>query len=84
MNPFWFGNPTGIGQQTSAAQIITASAPGNGVRSARRKRKSSRTTAARSRRASPAKRSSKRGRARLVKGSAAAKAYMAKIRRKRK
>lgn len=86
MNPFWSGNPASIGQQTRAAQIIVMGAPGNGMRSTRRKRKASRKTAARTRRASPAKRATKRGgrRARLVKGSAAAKAYMAKIRRKRR
>lgn len=87
MNPFWLGNPAGIGQQTRAAQIITANAPGNGIRGTRtrRKRKASRKTAVRARRASPAKRATRRGKApRLVKGSAAAKAYMAKIRRKRR
>lgn len=82
MNPFWYGNPSAIGQQTRAGQIIVAGAPGNGV--TRRKRKSSRKTAARTRRASPAKRRAPARRARMVKGSAAAKAYMAKIRRKRK
>jgi len=82
MNPFWAGNPAAIGQQTRAGQLIVASAPGNGMRRApKRKRKASRKTAARKRRASPAKRSRP---ARLVKGSAAARAYMAKIRRKRR
>jgi hypothetical protein len=85
MNPFLFGNPAGIGQQTRAGQIIVATSAGNGMRGTSRKRKASRKTAARTRRASPAKRATKRGgRARLVKGSAAAKAYMAKIRRKRR
>ena len=85
MNPFWFGNPQGIGQQTRAGQLIVASSAGNGMRSTRRKRKASKKRAPRTRRASPAKRATKRGkRARLVKGSAAAKAYMAKIRRKRR
>jgi len=83
MNPFLFGNPAGVGQSTRASQIIIAGAAGTGMRRApKRKRKASRKTAARTRRASPAKRASKR--ARLVKGSAAAKAYMAKIRRKRR
>jgi hypothetical protein len=85
MNPFWLGNPAGVGQQTRAAQILIAGAAGNGVRGVRRKRKASRKTAPRARRASPAKRATRRGKTpRLVKGSAAAKAYMAKIRRKRR
>lgn len=83
MNPFWFGNPAAIGQQTRAGQIIIQSAAGNGVRRGpKRRRKATKKRAVRARRASPAKRKS--GRARLVKGSAAAKAYMAKIRRKRR
>lgn len=83
MNPFLFGNPAALGQQTLAGRVIVASAAGNGMRAApKRRRKASRKTAARTRRASPAKRKS--GRARLVKGSRAAKAYMAKIRRKRR
>lgn len=86
MNPFWAGNPAALGQQTMAGKIIVATSAGNGARGAPpRRRKASRKTAARTRRASPAKRAPKsRGRARLVKGSAAAKAYMAKIRRKRR
>ena len=85
-SPFTAGNPQGIGQQTLVGRVI-----GSGFsRSTRagtrpkRKRKATRKTAARrsTRRATPRKRASKR--ARLVKGSAAAKAYMAKIRRKRK
>lgn len=85
MNPFWAGNPSSLGQQTRAGQIIVATSPGNGMAGTRRKRKGSRKTAARTRRASPAKRATRRGKApRLVKGSAAAKAYMAKIRRKRR
>lgn len=85
MNPFWMGNPAGIGQQTRANQLIIASAPGNGLRSTKRKRKATRKTAARRSSANPAKRATRRGKAaRLVKGSAAAKAYMAKIRRKRR
>ena len=85
MNPFWAGNPSALGQQTRAGQIIVATSPGNGMAGPRRKRKASRKSAPRTRRASPAKRAAKRGgRARLVKGSAAAKAYMAKIRRKRR
>lgn len=84
MNPFWLGNPTSIGQQTRAAQIIVAGAAGNGVRGTRRKRKASRKVAARRAPRSAAKRANRKGRPRLVKGSAAAKAYMAKIRRKRR
>lgn len=80
-NPFWAGNPSAIGQQTRAGQIITMNGSGRAA-APRRRRKASRKTAARTSRASPAKRKSKR--ARLVKGSAAAKAYMAKIRRKRR
>ncbi len=86
MNPFLFGNPAGLGQQTRAGQIIVASAAGNGMRAApRRKRKASRKVAARRAPRSAAKRANRRAKpARLVKGSAAAKAYMAKIRRKRR
>ena len=68
-------------QQTAAAQMLAAKASGRrgGVRSARKRRaKAKRASAA------PRKRRAKRGRARLVKGSAAAKRYMASIRRKRK
>jgi len=85
MNPFLWANPAAFGQQTAAGKIIVAGAAGNGMaRPARRKRKSSRKTAARSAPRSAAKRRSPKRRARLVKGSAAAKAYMAKIRRKRR
>lgn len=83
-NPFTAANPAALGQQTYAGQVIGT---GGGLANTRgtatkRRRKSSKKTAVRARRASPAKRAGKR--ARLVKGSAAAKAYMAKIRRKRK
>lgn len=86
MNPFLFGNPTAMGQQTAASRIIVAFSQGNGgMRGAPRRRKASRKTAARRSVSSPAKRATKRGgRARLVKGSAAAKRYMASIRRKRR
>lgn len=80
-NPFAAMNPAGIGQQTLVNQVISSGATA-GRAPARRKRKASRKTATRARRASPAKRATKRPR--MVKGSAAAKAYMAKIRRKRK
>lgn len=82
INPFIWGNPASFGQQTPAAQIILAQASGRtgGLRSARKRRKKARAAAP-----SRKRRSAKRGRpARLVKGSRAAKAYMAKIRRKRK
>jgi hypothetical protein len=82
MNPFWAGNPASIGQQTLAGQIITANASRGGSAGPRRKRRASKKSAPRTRKASRAKRAGKR--ARLVKGSAAAKAYMAKIRRKRR
>ena len=78
-NPFWAGNPSAIGQQTRAGQIIVAGAPGNGTARRSKKRKApraaARATARRVKRGKPA---------RLVKGSAAAKAHMAKIRRKRR
>jgi hypothetical protein len=84
MNPFLFGNPAAIGQQTAAARLITAYSAGNGTTRgpARRRRKAPRAAA----RKTAKRRSAKaRGRpARLVKGSAAARAYMAKIRRKRR
>jgi hypothetical protein len=83
MNPFMFGNPASIGQQTAANRLITAYAPGNGAttRGPRRKRrKVARATA----RKTAKRRASKARPARLVKGSAAARAYMAKIRRKRR
>jgi hypothetical protein len=83
MNPFWLGNPAAIGQQTRAGQIIVAGAPGNGVgRAPRRKSRGAKRAAVKAR-VTRAVRSRVR-KARLVKGSAAAKAYMAKIRRKRK
>lgn len=83
MNPFLFGNPAGVGQQTLAGKIIVANAAGNGgARAPRRKARKSRTARATTRRAAARKPRAKK--ARLVKGSRAAKAYMAKIRRKRR
>lgn len=85
MNPFIFGNPTSIGQQTAAAKLITQYAQGNGwgTRGPRRKRK--KATRAKSRTVARTRSRKARSKpARLVKGSAAAKAYMAKIRRKRR
>jgi hypothetical protein len=75
-------NATAWGQQTLAAQTLAAKASGRrgGMRSARKRR-------AKAKRAGsvPRKRRAKsRGKARLVKGSAAAKRYMASIRRRRK
>jgi hypothetical protein len=86
-NPFMAGNPSSIGQQSLVGQVIGTGATGRGSAIAPRKRRSSRKTAAR--RAAPMggmRRPPARGKkpARLVKGSAAAKAYMAKIRRKRR
>jgi hypothetical protein len=82
VNPFLFGNPAGFGQQTAAARLVTALSQGNGMRgTARRRKRKSTKRAASTRRAGPKR---KAGRARLVKGSAAAKRYMASIRRKRR
>ena len=88
-NPFVYANPSALGQQTAASQIITMRNGGSVGRATRtrRKRRASTMAAPRRRRASPAKRAAprqRRGAARLVKGSAAARAYMAKIRRKRR
>ena len=80
------GGFAGFAQQTPATQAMFQRAGRKGgLRSAarRRKRKSKTTAKRATRRASP-KRKSTRRKARLVKGSAAAKRYMASIRRKRK
>jgi hypothetical protein len=75
---------TGIGQMTPAAQSVLQRAGGgmrgrsNGPKRRRTKKKAA-ASGARKR-----KRSRSKKPARLVKGSKAAKAYMAKIRRKRK
>ena len=74
----------GAGQQTQAVQFGLRQAMGTNRTmkrsgsSKRRKKKRAGVSSA------PRKRRAKRGKARLVKGSAAAKAYMAKIRKKRK
>ena len=77
-------NSTAWGQQTAAAQMMAAKATGRmgGMRSARKRRKKARAST----RAAPRARrkTARRAKARLVKGSAAAKRYMASIRRKRK
>lgn len=72
-------NPIAMGQNSVAAQWMYAKAAGarGGKRTQRRRRKAKAAAPSRKRR------SSKRP-ARLVKGSRAAKAYMAKIRRKRR
>jgi len=82
MNPFLMGNPAAFGAQTMASRIIIGSAAGNAFgRGPRRRKRKSTKRAAVTRRAGPKR---KAGRARLVKGSAAAKRYMASIRRKRR
>lgn len=75
----------GAGQQTQAAQLIELGMPRTSS-PRRRKRKTAKRAAPRRRAAKrkTAKRASKKRPARLVKGSAAAKRYMASIRRKRK
>lgn len=75
------GGFAGNAQQTSATQLMFAKATGSkGGRTTQRRRRKAKKTATRSR-----KRKSPRARkARLVKGSAAAKRFMASIRRKRK
>jgi len=76
-------NSVAWGQQTAAAQHMAAKATGRrgGMRSATKRRKArTKTVRVRARKRS----GTKRGKARLVKGSAAAKRYMASIRRKRK
>ena len=88
-NPFLFGNPTGVGQQTAVGQALVMRASGTATRRRSKKKRSVRGIAPRKRkpmrsgRASRA-RGARRKPARLVKGSAAAKRYMASIRRKRR
>lgn len=75
----------GWNQQTPAAQTIMRAglAVGRALRSARRSRRSKAATSKKRKKRS-ASSSTRRKATRLVKGSAAAKAYMAKIRAKRK
>jgi len=76
-------NSVAWGQQTLASQTLAAKASGRrgGMRSARKRRKAkSKTVRVRARKRG----GTKRGKARLVKGSAAARRYMASIRRKRR
>lgn len=68
-----------VGQQTPAIQVLLRGGLAVARRPARR-RKARKAVA----RAAPKRKRSVRAAARLVKGSAAAKRYMAKIRRKRK
>lgn len=76
------GGFAGFAQQTAATQALFQRAGRKGgLRSARKRRK----TKAKTKRAKTTRRRTTRGKkARLVKGSAAAKRYMASIRRKRK
>ena len=76
-------NRAAWGQQTLASQHLAAKASGRrgGIRSARKRRKARASVAAPRKRRSRAR---TRVKARLVKGSAAAKRYMASIRRKRR
>jgi hypothetical protein len=79
------GGFAGMAQQTPATQQAFAQVAGRrgGQTTQRRRRRKAKASAApRRRRKSSGRR--RRGRARLVKGSAAAKRYMAKIRRKRR
>lgn len=81
------GGFAGFAQQTAATQAMFQRAGRiGGKRSAakRRKRKTAKKSAAPRRRKSVGKRAVRAKTARLVKGSAAAKRYMASIRRKRK
>lgn len=78
------GGFAGFSQQSPATQALLRGAGGRTVRSPGRRKKKKRTA----QRGAPRKRKSsartRSGRARLVKGSAAAKRYMAKIRKLRK
>lgn len=86
-SPFIFGNPASLGQQTAVGQIIATGGGGGRMTGTRRRKKKRVAKVARRRRttrAAPRSRKRRAGKARLVKGSAAAKRYMAKIRRKRR
>lgn len=81
MGGLW--NQVAWGQQTLAARALAAGwGRVGGKRSARKRRKARAASSTRTRR--KARRKTGRKVARLVKGSRAAKAYMAKIRRKRR
>lgn len=78
------GGFAGNAQQTGATQLLFAKATGaRGGRTTQRRRRKAKAS---KRRASPSKRKARKTgkKARLVKGSPAAKRYMASIRRKRK
>lgn len=77
------GGFAGNAQQTGVTQLIFAKATGSrgGRRSATRRRRKRKTASAPRRRRST---STRRGSARLVKGSAAAKRHMARIRKMRR
>lgn len=76
----------GLGQTTRAAQLVFSRAMGGRARSTGSKRRRRRATAqsSRGKRTATKKRRRSSRAARLVKGSAAAKRYMAKIRKMRK
>lgn len=76
--------PQGMNQATLATQVLAAQASGRrgGMASARKRKRNGKKTV-RARASSKRTRGGKK-KARLVKGSAAAKRYMAKIRRKRR
>jgi len=80
------GGFAGFAQQTPATQAMfqRAGRPGGKRSAAVRRRKKRKTVKARGTRAKVRKRTTSKRKARLVKGSAAAKRYMASIRRKRK
>lgn len=78
------GGFAGNAQQTGATQLLFAKASGaRGGRTTQRRRRKAKVAKPRTRK-TKAKRAKRGGQARLVKGSAAAKRYMASIRRKRK
>lgn len=78
------GGFAGFAQQTAATQALFQRAGRvGGLRSARKRRRKSKAKA-KSTRTATKRRKSTRGKRRLVKGSAAAKRYMARIRRMRK
>lgn len=84
MNRMMIGQPTALGQSTPAMQWAFAKASGarGGRTTAKRRRKRAKATI--TPRRTKAKRARARGGARMVKGSAAAKRYMAKIRKMRR
>lgn len=85
-NPFMFGNPSGVGQQTAVGQHIVMRGATAAARPRRKASRGKKKAVARARRSSGLRTAAKRSRrpARLVKGSAAARRYMASIRRKRR